>query len=225
MLRILSREHQRPTNRGNIMEIILNHYNVTKSNRPLQTRRVGQPLWLQWVAVIIGAVFLNAGATATFAQSPSPSPSPGISPSPSPSPGISPSPSPSPGISPSPSPSPGPSCSPIANASMSISGGGGPFNPTSLTINPSTRVTWTNVGNNRARVRDVGHVVFDSGDLDPGQAFSFTFCVSGHLSNRGFARQCHCHHRRDRRRSIAKPFTWHEPVAKPRYQPVTESGY
>ena len=66
---------------------------------------------------------------------------------------------------------------------MTIAGGGGPFNPTSLTINPGTRVTWTNVGNDRARVRDVAHVFLDSGDLDPGQTFSFTFCVSGTYPN------------------------------------------
>ena len=155
------------------MTTILNYDDAANSNRPPQTPRVRQPLWIQRVVVIIGMLFLSAGATMTLAQGPSPSPSPGISPSPSP--GISPS--PSPGISPS--PSPGPSCSPIANASMSISGGGGPFNPTSLTINPGTRVTWTNIGNNRARVRDVNHILFDSGDLEPGQTFSFTFCVSG----------------------------------------------
>ena len=92
---------------------------------------------------------------------------------------LGPSPSPSPGTSPSPSPSPQPSCNPIANASMTIAGGGGPFNPTSLTINAATRVTWTNVGNNRARVRDVNHDFLDSDDLEPGQSYSFTFCVPG----------------------------------------------
>jgi len=153
------------------MTTILNHDDAAKPNRPPQTRPVRQPLWIQWLVIIIGVLFLGASTTVTMAQSPSPSPSP--------SPGISPSPSPSPGISPSPSPSPGPSCSPIANASMTISGGGGPFNPTSLTINPATRVTWTNVGNDRARVRDVAHTFLDSGDFDPGQSFSFTWCVPG----------------------------------------------
>ncbi len=52
-------------------------------------------------------------------------------------------------------PVPQPSCSPIGTANMTIAGGGGSFSPTSLTINPATRVTWTNIGNDRARVRDV----------------------------------------------------------------------
>ena len=62
---------------------------------------------------------------------------------------------------------------------MTIAGGGGPFNPTSLTIAVATRVTWTNVGNSRARVRDVNHDFLDSDDLQPGQSYSFTWCVPG----------------------------------------------
>lgn len=60
---------------------------------------------------------------------------------------------------------------------MSISGGGGPFNPTSITIPVGTRLTWTNTGNARARVRDFDHNLIDSDDLQPGQSYSFTFCV------------------------------------------------
>src|SRR6185436_18555546 len=66
---------------------------------------------------------------------------------------------------------PQPSCNPTGTASMTISGGGR-FNPTSLTINAGTRVTWTNTGNDRARVRDVSHVILDSGDIQPGQTYS-----------------------------------------------------
>ena len=62
---------------------------------------------------------------------------------------------------------------------MTIAGGGGSFNPTSLTINASTRVTWTNVGTSRARVRDVNHSFLDSDDIQPGQSYSFTFCLPG----------------------------------------------
>ena len=112
---------------------------------------------------------------------PSPFPTPGTSPSPSasPTPGVSPSPSasPTPGVSPSPSPQP--TCDPTAISSVAITGGGGPFNPSLLTVNAGTRVTWTNIGNSRARVRDVDHTFLDSDDLEPGQSFSFTFCVAG----------------------------------------------
>ncbi|MEO5722034.1 MAG: hypothetical protein ABIR71_11255, partial [Chthoniobacterales bacterium] len=40
-------------------------------------------------------------------------------------------------------------------------------------------MTWTNTGNSRARVRDVGHVLLDSDDLYSGQSYSFTFCSGG----------------------------------------------
>ena len=39
-----------------------------------------------------------------------------------------------------------------ATANVAIAGGGGSFNPFSLTVNAATRVTWTNTGNSRARV-------------------------------------------------------------------------
>lgn len=62
---------------------------------------------------------------------------------------------------------------------MTIAGGGGSFNPTSLTIVARTQVTWTNVGSSWARVRDVNHSFLDSDDLHPGQPYSFTFCAGG----------------------------------------------
>lgn len=74
---------------------------------------------------------------------------------------------------------PQPGCNPTGTASMTISGGGGPFNPTSLTINAGTQVTWTNTGNDRARVRDVNHNFLDSGDIQPGQSYAYTFCLPG----------------------------------------------
>ena len=59
-------------------------------------------------------------------------------------------PEPSPNASPSPSPSPQPNCAVTGTANVAIAGGGGSFNPFSLTINAGTRVTWTNTGNSRA---------------------------------------------------------------------------
>src|SRR5687767_11958604 len=133
------------------METILNQNHTTK-----------RPFWAQWAALALGIFWLGFGAAQAFAQA-TPSPSP----------------NPSPNASPSPSPSPLPSCAVTGTANVAIAGGGGAFNPFSLTINAATRVTWTNTGNSRARVRDVDHNFLDSDDLNPGQSFSFTFCVSG----------------------------------------------
>jgi hypothetical protein len=73
---------------------------------------------------------------------------------------------------------PVPGCQPIADVAISIVPGGG-FVPPSITVNPGTRVTWTNNSGSRARVRDINHVLFDSGDLEPGQSFSYIFCNPG----------------------------------------------
>src|SRR5688572_7518015 len=133
------------------METILNQNRTTK-----------HPFWPRWAALALGVVFLSLSAAQVLAQA-TPSPSP----------------SPSPSASPSPSPSPMPGCAFTNTANVTIAGGGGAFTPFSLTINAATRVTWTNTGNSRARVRDVDHNFLDSDDLNPGQSFSFTFCVSG----------------------------------------------
>ncbi|MEO5951884.1 MAG: cupredoxin domain-containing protein, partial [Chloroflexia bacterium] len=53
------------------------------------------------------------------------------------------------------------------------------FVPNDVTIAPGTMVTWTNNNGTRARVRDSGHVMFDSSDLNPGQSYSYTFVTSG----------------------------------------------
>ena len=128
------------------------------SNRSRETRTSKRPLWIRWAVLTLGVICLSAGASETLAQTPAPSPSPSLSPSPSPAPQ---------------------SCNPTATANVTIAGGGGSFSPFSLTIDAATQVTWTNVGNSRARVRDVDHNFLDSDDLQPGQSFSFTFCVSG----------------------------------------------
>ena len=122
-----------------------------------QTPAPKRPLWRLAGIVTLAGIF--AAATETLAQTPSPSPSPSLSPSPS--------------------PNPQPGCVATATQNVTIAGGGGSFSPFSLTINAATRVTWTNVGNDRARVRDVDHNFLDSDDLQPGQSYSFTFCVSG----------------------------------------------
>ena len=82
--RVLSPDQQ-TTNRKKIMTTILNHDHATQSSRAPQTRRLKQSLWIQWVVIAVGVIFLSVGATVTLAG-PSPSPSPSASPSPSPSP-------------------------------------------------------------------------------------------------------------------------------------------
>src|SRR5688572_26988168 len=139
------------------MRTILKKNHITRTERASQPKRA---FWAQCAAVTLGIIFLSVGASQAMAQA-------------------SPSPSPSPSPSASPSPSPFPSCAFTSTANVTIAGGGGGFSPFSLTINAATRVTWTNTGNDRARVRDVDHNFLDSDDLQPGQSFSFTFCVSG----------------------------------------------
>jgi plastocyanin len=72
---------------------------------------------------------------------------------------------------------PQPGCTPSFNAAISITDSS--FNPSSITVAPATRVTWTNNGTRRHRVRDINHVLFDSDDLQPGQSFSYVFCTPG----------------------------------------------
>ena len=56
----------------------------------------------------------------------------------------------------------------------------GTLSPSTLTIAPNTIVRWVNDEGNRHRMRSTaGPAEFDSGDLDPGSAFSFTFAVEG----------------------------------------------
>ncbi len=52
--------------------------------------------------------------------------------------------------------------------------------PAELTIASGTTVVWTNLDDERHRVRSqTGPAEFDSGNLDPGQSFSFTFSAEG----------------------------------------------
>ncbi len=52
--------------------------------------------------------------------------------------------------------------------------------PAELTITPGTTVTWTNSDDETHRVRsESGPTEFDSGNLDPGESFSFTFSTEG----------------------------------------------
>jgi plastocyanin len=56
----------------------------------------------------------------------------------------------------------------------------GALSPKILTIAPGTTVTWVNDEGNRHRMRSTsGPAEFDSGDLDPGASFSFTFTLEG----------------------------------------------
>lgn len=48
------------------------------------------------------------------------------------------------------------------------------FNPDQLTIKPHTKVRWVNHCNENRRIK-ADQVEFDSGDLAPGQAFSYIF--------------------------------------------------
>ncbi len=68
-------------------------------------------------------------------------------------------------------------CSVTGTAAISALPGG--FQPPSITVAPGTSVTWTNNTGDRARIRDINHVLFDSGDIQPGQTFLYTFCNSG----------------------------------------------
>src|SRR4051812_45431392 len=110
-----------------------NQKNFTRLVQRVQTSGL-----TRWTAFIVGAFLFSVLGTISEAAvtGGTPSPSPTVSPSPSssasPSPSASASPSVSPSPSASPSPSPQPSCSPIANASMTIAGGGGSFNPNSI---------------------------------------------------------------------------------------------
>ncbi len=70
-----------------------------------------------------------------------------------------------------------PGCTVTGSITIRINESG--FNPASATISPGTRVTWTNTGTDRHRVRDAGHNLFDSGDFYPGQSFSYVFCAAG----------------------------------------------
>ena len=57
------------------------------------------------------------------------------------------------------------------------------LDPATMTIAPGTTVTWRNDDSERHRMRtQSGPEDFDSGSLDPGQAFTFTFQTSGTYS-------------------------------------------
>jgi len=55
------------------------------------------------------------------------------------------------------------------------------FNPGSLTVTAGTTVTWTNRGN-RGHTVTSDQGAFDSGTLNPGSTFSFTFKDKGTFS-------------------------------------------
>jgi plastocyanin len=54
------------------------------------------------------------------------------------------------------------------------------FEPETIRIDPGTTVRWTNNGRNEHRVRDSGHDLFDSDDLEPGDTFDYTFNNPGY---------------------------------------------
>jgi plastocyanin len=57
---------------------------------------------------------------------------------------------------------------------------GDALDPASVTITPGSTVTWVNDSGNRHRLRSTsGPVEFDSGDLDAGATFTFTFAAVG----------------------------------------------
>jgi plastocyanin len=57
------------------------------------------------------------------------------------------------------------------------------LSPKDLTVEPGTTVTWTNDDADEHRIRSQsGPVDFDSGNLDPGQSYSFTFDAEGTYS-------------------------------------------
>jgi plastocyanin len=63
------------------------------------------------------------------------------------------------------------------NAAISALPGG--CQPPSITVNPGTSGPWTNNTGDRARSRDINHVLVDSGDIQSGQTFSYTFWTRG----------------------------------------------
>ena len=64
-----------------------------------------------------------------------------------------------------------------ATVTVHMAGG---LSPRSITITPGTTVRWVNESGNRYRMRSrTGPVEFDSGNIEPGESFSFTFTSSG----------------------------------------------
>lgn len=144
---------------------------------------------------IFGATLLTIVASAlvldaAVAQTPSPTPTePAAEASPSPSASASPSPTPSPSPSPSPrSPTARaqraqtePQAAPVralGAATVAVSAIDDEFSPRSVTIAAGDTVRWSNDGDNVHTVTsDEG--AFDSGTLEAGAAFSFTFGEPG----------------------------------------------
>ena len=57
---------------------------------------------------------------------------------------------------------------------------GDSLTPRTLTVAPGTTVRWSNESGNRYRMRSrTGPVEFDSGNIEPGESYSFTFTVPG----------------------------------------------
>lgn len=66
---------------------------------------------------------------------------------------------------------------PARGATHTVEIGDGFFSPSSLTVTVGDTVTWTNVDDSPHTVTASG--AFDSGNLDAGQSFSFTFTEAG----------------------------------------------
>jgi plastocyanin len=66
---------------------------------------------------------------------------------------------------------------PAAAATHAVEVGDGSFSPASLTVSVGDTVTWTNADDSPHTVTAEG--AFDSGNLEPGQTFSFTFAEAG----------------------------------------------
>ncbi len=52
------------------------------------------------------------------------------------------------------------------------------FNPADITVSKGTKVTWTN-DDSVAHTATADNGMFDSGNMDPGKSFSFTFSQTG----------------------------------------------
>lgn len=74
----------------------------------------------------------------------------------------------------------GPSLTGPASAASATVRIGDTLSPAAVTITPGSTVTWVNDSGDRHRMRSTsGPAEFDSGELDPGATFSFTFATVG----------------------------------------------
>ncbi|MCK9306394.1 MAG: hypothetical protein M0P17_02585 [Methanoculleus sp.] len=76
---------------------------------------------------------------------------------------------------------PGPPAAVVADETISITDGG--FAPSSITVPSGTTVGWTNDGEMNQTVSGTGDLgFFDSGLLEPGESFSYTFRATGNYT-------------------------------------------